>query len=152
MRRICLLLLIGMFAGINMSSAKSLVITLNDGTLVYYLLGDETNPMLRFTDGGFTIRADQYEFAGICNFYISSADDPNVIESLSCDDKVNFHDNMLVLKDVNVDQLKIYSENGTKCDADIRIMGNVWVIDMNSLPIGIYIINNGNISFKVAKK
>ena len=38
--------------------AKSLVITLTDGTLVYYLLGSDTNPKLHFVDGGIMINAD----------------------------------------------------------------------------------------------
>ena len=45
--------------------AKSVVFTLVDGTKVYYLLGGETNPKLRFVEGKMTVDADVYEFSDI---------------------------------------------------------------------------------------
>ena len=51
------------------AGAKSVVFTLNDGTLVYYLLGGEVAPVMRFGDEGtLTINADSYEVSGIKNF------------------------------------------------------------------------------------
>ena len=54
--------------------AKSVVFTLVDGTKVYYLLGGEANPKLRFVEGKMTVDADVYEFSDIKNFYISEED------------------------------------------------------------------------------
>ena len=61
---LCLLCLASMGA-----MAKSLVLTLSDGTLVYYLLGGETDPRMRFVEGKIEVNTDVYEISGIKNFY-----------------------------------------------------------------------------------
>ena len=68
---LCLLCLASMGA-----MAKSLVLTLSDGTLVYYLLGGETDPRMRFVEGKIEVNTDVYQISGIKNFYISNEDDP----------------------------------------------------------------------------
>ena len=60
--------------------AKSLVITLKDGTLVYYLLNSDKSPVMRMVPGGFTVNKDSYKFSEVKNFYISPTDDPNPVE------------------------------------------------------------------------
>jgi len=60
--------------------AKSLVITLSDGTLVYYLLSNDKSPVMRMVPGGFTVNSDTYQFSEVKNFYISQTDDPNPVE------------------------------------------------------------------------
>jgi len=57
--------------------AKSLVITLNNGQLVYYLLSNNQSPVMRMIPGGFTVNADTYQYSDVKNFYISQTDDPN---------------------------------------------------------------------------
>ena len=57
-----------LFLAIGVLSAKSLVLTLKNGTLVYYLLGGEANPMMRLTDGDIVVNTDKYEFGNIQNF------------------------------------------------------------------------------------
>ena len=53
-------------------SARSIVLTLKDGTHVYYLLGGESRPVLKFVDGNIVVNTDRYEFGDIKNFYISN--------------------------------------------------------------------------------
>ena len=52
------------------ATAKSVVFTLSNGTKIYYLLGGETNPVMRFVDGKITVNADSYarlSFIGLYN-------------------------------------------------------------------------------------
>ena len=60
--------------------AKSLVITLSDGSLVYYLLSNDNAPMMRRVEGGFMVNGDTYAFKDVKNFYISTTDDPTDID------------------------------------------------------------------------
>ena len=64
---------------IGISFGKSLVLTLANNTLVYYVLGGDKNPMMRFADGKVCVNSDEYAFSNIKNFYISETDDPGGI-------------------------------------------------------------------------
>ena len=57
-----------------MASAKSVVFTLSNNTKVYYLLGGEKNPVMKFVDGKLVVNTDTYEFSKIKNFVISEED------------------------------------------------------------------------------
>ena len=57
-----------------------MVITLSDGTLVYYLLSSGKSPVMRMVPGGFMVNDDSYRYADVQNFYISQTDDPNPVE------------------------------------------------------------------------
>lgn len=140
-----------MFAG-NIN-AKSLVLTLKDGTLVYYLLGGETSPMMRFVDGKVTVDADEYTISGIKNFYISEEDDPNAIESLRSDkNNANFQNNTLIVKSGASKSVKVYTMSGAEVEADINTTGEMTSVGIGNLPKGAYVIKIGNSSFKVLKK
>lgn len=140
-----------MFAG-NIN-AKSLVLTLKDGTLVYYLLGGETNPMMRFVDGKVTVDADEYTISGIKNFYISEEDDPNSIEDIKGNkDFANYSNNTLIVKTSKTRSVKVFNINGAEMDADIQKSDDMTSVALNRLPKGAYIIRVGESSFKVIKK
>lgn len=133
--------------------AKSLVLTLSDGTLVYYLLGGETNPMMRFTDGKITVDTDEYSISGIKNFYISEEDDPNAIESLRSDkNNAKFQNNTLIVKSGASKSVKVYTMSGAEVEADINTTGKMTSVGIGNLPKGAYVIKIGNSSFKVLKK
>ena len=146
------LLGLGLLLLVGESMSKSLVLTLKDGTPVYYLLGGEVNPMLRFVDGGFTVCADKYEFAGIQNFYISEADDPNAIDKVVAEGEVEFRGGILVLYTNRGSQVNVYSSEGTQIDVVVQDIGNQVRIDLSTLPKGVYVIRYGEQSMKVMKK
>jgi len=130
--------------------AKSLVITLTDGTLVYYLLGSDTNPKLHFVDGGIMINADNYALEGVKNFYISNEDDPNAIKDVFTDEKMEIRDNVLIIP--STETVSVYTTAGKQVQANSRLMSNKTIIDLNALPQGSYVINIGKTSFKIMKR
>lgn len=132
--------------------AKSVVFTLANNTKVYYLLGSETNPMMRFVDGKMTVNADTYNFSDIKNFYISSEDDPNAIESTLAASSMTYSANTLVVKASEVKSVKVYSVGGKEVNANIQKAGDVITVNLNGLEKGAYVISTGDASFKVLKK
>ncbi len=152
MKKNILLLLICLLASMGTATAKSIVFTMQNGTLVYYLLGGETNPMLRFVDGKVTVDADEYSLSDIKNFYISSTDDPNSIESVLTKQDISYNANTLVINSSNAGTVKVYSISGAQVNAEIQKSGDIITVDLNPLDKGTYIINAGGSSFKVMKK
>lgn len=146
------LLFILMFAASIGAVAKSVVFKLTNNKKVYYLLGGETNPMIRFADGKMTVDADTYEFSGIKNFYISDTDDPNSIESAMDASHMEYRANTLVVKASEVKAVKVYSVGGQQVNADIQKSDDIIMVNLNGLEKGIYVVNVGDASFKVMKK
>lgn len=142
----CLLLSAGML------SAKSLVLTLENGTLVYYLLGGESNPMMRFVDGKIVVNADVYEFSGVKNFYISATDAPNGIEYTIEDATAKYRDNMVIFDTDRSLSIRVFSSNGNEMNVSPRQVGGKTVIDLGTLPRGSYIVTTGESSLKILKK
>lgn len=132
--------------------AKSVVFTLSNNKKVYYQLGGETNPMLRFVDGKMTVNADTYEFSGIKNFYISQEDAPNAIESTATATRMAYSANTLVLNAGEAKTVKVYSVGGREVNADIQTADDIITVNLNGLEKGAYIISTGDASFKVLKK
>ena len=142
----CLLLSVGTL------SAKSLVLTLENGTRVYYLLGGNTNPMIRFVDGKIKVDTDIYEFSGIKNFYISATDDPNGIEHTINSTMAEYNDNMVIFDTDKPLVVKVYSSGGNEMNVYPRWVGDKTVVDLSPLPQGAYIITAGETSLKILKK
>ena len=138
------------FAAANLS-AKSLVLTLKDGTLVYYLLGGEANPKMRFVDGSIVVNTDQYEFSDIKNFYISDTDDPSGIRQAAVGD-VQYDHNVVIVATDELLPVSIYTSAGQKVDAYIQQASGKTLVDLNSLPQGAYVVTIGESSLKVLKK
>ncbi len=132
-------------------SAKSVVFTLTDGTLVYYLLSrTETSPMMRFVDGGVTVNTDYFAFSQLKNFYISTTDDPNAIEDL--DYTYGGNGGKLVFDAAKVINVTVCEVNGTRVNADVQDMDGKLVVDLTGLKSGVYLVNTGGSSFKIIKK
>ena len=131
-------------------SAKSLVLTLNNGKLVYYLLGGESNPMLRFVDGNIVVDTDKYEFSNVKNFYISSTDDPSGIEH-TVGESIRYDHNVII---VHSDQsaIGVYACDGRRMDVSLQQANDKTLIDLSPLPQGIYIVTIGETSLKICKK
>lgn len=151
MKKLTILFVLLLVASVG-AMAKSVVFTLSNNTKVYYLLGGETNPMLRFVDGKVTVNADVYEFSDIKNFYISSEDDPNAIESTLSASSMTYSANTLVVKAGEVKAVKVYSVGGQEVNADVQKSDDVITVNLNGLGKGAYIVKVGDASFKVLKK
>ncbi len=142
-----------LFGAVGSTMAKSLVIRMQNNKRVFYLLGGETNPMMRFVDGKITVEADSYTISDIKNFYISETDDPLLsIESVLSKSDVKYNANTLVINSSEIKTIKVFTVGGTHVDAEIQKSGDIIAVDLNSLPQGTYIINAGGSSFKVMKK
>lgn len=144
---LCLLCLASMGA-----MAKSLVLTLSDGTLVYYLLGGETDPRMRFVEGKIEVNTDVYQISGIKNFYISNEDDPVGIDDAQAPVGAHFSANTFVINAEAVKAVKVYADNGTEVQAKVTESNGLVSVGLNGLKRGVYIISTGKASFKVMKK
>lgn len=131
--------------------SKSLVLTLTDGTLVYYLLGGDVNPMMRLSKDGIQVNADTYTFGNLKNFYISLTDDPNGIEQVLTNAHVSYSHNMLVFNAVGADKVQVYTTAGTPAQADVKVMGDKVLVNLSQLPQGAYVVKMGQSALKVMK-
>lgn len=132
--------------------AKSLVLTLGDGTRVYYQLGGDVNPMLRFVDGGIVVNADRYEFGDVKNFYVSAEDAPNGIEQIVGDVPVKYGSGIVIFDTDASLSVRVYSSNGSGMDVSPRQVGGRIVVDLSPLPQGAYIVTVGETALKIFKK
>ncbi len=135
------------------ASGKSLVLTLSDGSEVYYLLGGDTNPMMKFIDGNVYINADEYSFSGIDKFRISQTDDPNGIEAISAKENgVCIENDAIYIKSAKKSgEISVYAANGSKINIPVEKSGDIVTISTVSVPQGIYIIKVGDSSIKFIK-
>lgn len=132
--------------------AKSLVLKLGDGTLVYYQLGGNVNPMMKFVDGRVTVNADVYEFSGIKNFYISAEDAPTGIGAVSDDGiRPSFDGRTLGVNRADA-EISVYAADGKKVEAAVGRAGDYTTVDMSGLGRGVYVVRIGNTSLKVLKR
>ena len=130
--------------------AKSLVLTLSDGTLVYYLLGGDSNPKLQFVEGGFMLNADYYSFANVKNVYISNEDDPSGIENVLVEGGVEMQGNQLVIPTEG--SVKVFTAAGKEVKAETRVVSGNTIVVLGTLPQGVYVVNVGGASIKIMKK
>ena len=134
------------------ATAKSLVFTLNDGSMVYYQLSSEVNPIMRFKEGKLLVNDDVYEFDGIKNFYLSDEDAPNAIENVQSKPNVTFKANTVLIPADAVKVLKVFTVDGVEVKTVIQNEGDVFSVDLNGLAKGVYVISTGKSSLKVIKK
>ena len=134
------------------TQAKSLVLTLSDGTQMYYQLGGETNPVMRFNQGVMTVETDTYQLSEIKNFSISDSDAPSGIADQPTTLHPHFVANTMVINATDAPQVKVFASGGNEVQADVKKSGDVISINLNALPRGTYIISTGKASVKVMKK
>lgn len=137
---------------IGISFGKSLVLTLANNTLVYYVLGGAKNPMMRFADGKVCVESDEYTFSNIKNFYISETDDPSGIEHLLKEQQITYKAGTLIVHTDSPESISVYTVNGMKISVPVEQAGNVVAVSLNQLPKGVYVVRVGESSFKVFKK
>ncbi len=151
MRRILFLSLVCLLAIVG-AEAKSIVFNIKGGTKVYYQLGGEVNPMMRFVDGKITVNADVYELSNIVSFYLSEEDAPTGITSAATGEQVKYAANTLIVADVKNADVKVYSLDGKMVEAEVNGDGDNVVVDLNSLKSGAYVVSVAGKTFKVMKK
>ena len=137
---------------IGISFGKSLVLTLANNTLVYYVLGGAKNPMMRFADGKVCVESDEYTFSNIKNFYISETDDPSGIEHLLKEQQITYKAGTLIVHTDNPESISVYTVNGMKISVPVEQAGNVVAVSMTQLPNGVYVVRVGESSVKVFKQ
>ena len=137
---------------IGVSFGKSLVLTLANNTLVYYVLGGDKNPMMRFADGKVCINSDEYAFSNIKNFYISETDDPSGIEHLLKEQQITYKAGTLIVHTDSPESISVYTVNGMKISVPVEQAGDVVAVSMTQLPNGVYVVRVGESSFKVFKQ
>lgn len=137
--------------GLTTLQAKSLVVSLTNGTLVYYLLGGETNPMMRFTEGRVSINGNEYEFSKIRCFYISETDDPNGLDFAPKAPVVECREAGLLIRQAQGSLVSV-------CELDGKVVVPTFVnreectrVDLSSQPSGVYVVKVGADSFKFVK-
>lgn len=141
-----------LFASVTIADAKSIVFTLKFGQQVYYLLGGETNPVMRFVDGKIVMNDDTYEFSGIKNFRYSATDDPSAIETVSVAERMKLKGNILVARCGAKETVRVRDLSGKEVVTAVSRDGESTVVNLNPLPSGTYVISIGNSSIKVMKR
>lgn len=137
---------------IGISFGKSLVLTLANNTLVYYMLGGTKNPMMRFVDGKVCVDSDEYTFSNIKNFYISETDDPSGIEHLLKEQQITFKAGTIIVHTDSPESIDVYTVNGMKVSVQVEQAGDVVSVSLNQQPKGVYVVRVGDSSFKVFKQ
>lgn len=141
-----------MLLGQGLTYAKSLVMTLTDGTLVYYQLGGETNPKMRFTDGKIGVDADTYEFSDIQSFYISETDNPSEVTDIRLDRPgASYADGKLTVN-LPYANVRVCGVDGMEAEAEVSSDGKTTTVNTGRLAKGVYIISTGKASFKISKR
>lgn len=144
--------LIALCAIVAVASAKSVVFTMSNGTKVYYLLGGDENPVMKFDGDNVIVNTDTYQISKIKNFYISATDDPTAVAQLAAKQDASFASNVFVVKTPNAKAVKVFGVNGAEVEVPVSQVDGFVSVDMNGLKQGNYIIKVGNASFKVMKK
>lgn len=147
-----LLTLILATVGILSGSAKSLVLTLKNGTKVYFLITSDSYPMMKIHEGEITLGDEhKYTFPELESFVVSNTDDPNGVEDVEVAQVHTYKSNTLVFAG-DANKVKVYNVSGAQVDALISENNGSVAVNLNNLPNGAYVISTGSTSFKVVKK
>lgn len=144
-----LLLAIALMMAMSMS-AKSLVLTLADGTDVYFLLGGEKDPVMKVTNETVTVDTQSFTFTDVVKFRISQTDDPNAIRELTSG-STRFDGNTLFVSSSDK-QIQLYTVDGKKVDVKGSQTDGMTMIPVDNLSSGIYLLRVGNQTMKFIKK
>ena len=132
------------------ASAKSLVLELNDGTLVYYLLGGETNPVLRFDGDEVMVDADKYAFTDVAKFFISEENQPTAIDGKPAEAQTEMKDGQLYVS--TQETVAVYTTDGRLVSRARQAGKGCSVVDASQLAAGVYVVRYGKKSFKFVKR
>ena len=140
---LCLLLSMG-------ASARSLVVELQDGTLVYFLLSADASPTMNVADGQVTIEGNEYAFAEVKRFYISEEDVPTAIDGKKTTEETEMKNGVLYVS--TTEPVGVYTTDGRLVQKGGRADAVRSTVSTESLPAGVYVIRYGKKSFKFIKR
>ena len=132
------------------ANAKSLVLLLEDGTEVYYLLAGETDPVMTWADDEAIVDGDSYSISGITKFYISDTDDPSAVEAVEAEGEATFKAGVMYVKGDH--EVAICTLDGRVVEASVSSDGSVTSVNTNALPAGTYVISFGTGALKFLKR
>ena len=151
MRKVLLTLILAT-AGILSGSAKSLVLTLKNGTKVYFLITSTSYPMMKIKDGEITLGDEhRYTFPELASFVVSNTDDPNGVENVESNPTHTYKSNTIIFAG-NADKVNVFNASGAQVEAEVSENDGRVAVNLNELPNGVYVVNTGSTSFKVIKK
>ncbi len=134
----------------SVANAKSLVLQLTDSTKIYYLLGGETNPVLKMVDGEVYVNADQYAFSNVDKFYVSQTDDPNTAISGVPGGKSHTMANGILYVQ-GTGNVRLYAADGRLLSVPVTTADGITAVDANQLPSGTYVLTVNGKSVKFLK-
>jgi len=137
-------------AAAHTAAAMSLVVTLADGTEVYYRLQSGSWPVMTVNDEQVTVNTDSYAFSSFQNFRISSSDAPTAVSAVRIKDIG--HDGSELYVNSGGRQVGIYTVDGRKTNAKTTDRGTMTVVSTRGLSKGTYVVRIGDTSFKFLKK
>lgn len=132
------------------AGAKSLVVVLSDGTMVYYLLGNEPKPVMTWENGVVSINTDKFSVSDVEKFYISDTDAPAAIDE--AESKPLKYDGSTLYVNTADKFVAVYTADGKPVEVKMTKTDRLTAVPTGELRAGIYIIKVGKTSFKFYKK
>ncbi|WP_279147690.1 T9SS type A sorting domain-containing protein [Segatella bryantii] len=128
---------------------KSLIITFNDNTTQIFALSDLPN--IKMQNDKMTIVAGlttaEYDLYKVRTFTFGES---TGIEDVT-NEKLTFEGNSLIIPGSS-NQIRIFSIDGMCVSFDSTQLGSFTVLNLESLPQGVYVINTNGKSVKITKK
>ena len=149
MKRILLYLIVMLLAFHGEMQARKLVVTLLDGTQVFYSITDTDRPVMAFADGMVTVKADSFSFGDIREFRLVKDDD--AVKGLSADlSGLRLDRGRIYLNQASA--VSVFSLKGQRVEVPASVQDRLTVLDVSALPAGVYVIKTDRTSFKFVKK
>ena len=149
MKRILLYLIVMLLAFHGEMQARKLVVTLLDGTQVFYSITDTDRPVMEFADGMVTVKADSFSFGDIREFRLAKDDD--AVKGLSADlSGLRLDHGRIYLNQASA--VSVFSLKGQRVEVPASVQDRLTVLDVSALPAGVYVIKTDRTSFKFVKK
>lgn len=130
------------------AQARSLVVTLTDGTKAYFQLADGARPVMKFMAGRVSVDSQTFTIADIRDFRLSAEDAPTGIQSVETGVRPDGESLWIASES----PLAVYDSQGRKQPVDLQRLRGGQRVSLSALPRGLYIIHVGKSTFKVVKK
>lgn len=149
MKRVLFYLVVLLLAFHVEMQARKLVITLLDGTQVFYSITDNDRPVMEFADGVVTVKADSFSFGDIREFRLVKDDD--AVRGISAGQSgLRLDHGRIYLNQVSA--VSVFSLKGQSVEVPTSLQDQLTVLDVSALPAGVYVIKTDKTSFKFVKK
>ena len=149
MKRVLFYLIVLLLAFHSEMQARKLVVTLLDGTQVFYSITDNDRPVMEFADGVVTVKADSFSFGDIREFRLVKDDD--AVRGISADQSgLRLEHGRIYLNQASA--VSVFSLKGQRIEVPVSVQDKLTVLDVSALPAGVYVIKTDKTSFKFVKK